>query len=109
MEKVLRIEEQKIDLRRHQATLMEAEAASLTALQKCSDASSAFVDFVRDMELSVIHPRVRSLLKRIPQLISKAADVPTELSDCHTIAQGIIKNNDDVLMMGGIPKSESPV
>lgn len=108
MENVVAIERGKIDVRSHQSALLEAEAASLAALEKCSEASSAFVSFVRELDLSVVHPRVRRLLKRIPALITKAADVPIELSDCHTIAQGILKNRDDIIMMGGIPKSESP-
>lgn len=107
MENVARLEDRRIDVRPQQAILIEAESASLNALESGSNAIAAFVSFVRATGLSVVHPRVRELLGRIPNITSHAANLSSELSDCHRIAGGIVKSNKDILMSGGIPKEDN--
>lgn len=89
--------------------LIEAESASLAALEKVSTASAAFVRFVQDMKLSVVHPRVRKMLRRLPATFQKAVDVSDDLSAFHSDAQRLAKSHGgEVIMTGGIPKEELP-
>ena len=110
MDNLARLRDDRIDLRVHQAKLVEAEAAALTALEKVSDAVAASVSFVREMKLSITHPRVRQLLKGVRSTFGHAIDQTDELSRCHRIAQGIIDHNKsaEVVMSGGVPKGDHP-
>ena len=107
MENVARINEREIDLREYESALIRAEQASLTALEECSNATAAFVGFVRKMGLSPAHPRVRDMLKRVPVVMEKAAALSYDLSDCHKAAQKIVdKSNHEVVLSGGYPKTD---
>jgi len=109
LENVARIHGDQIDVREHQALLLKAESISLKSLGGVSDACSAFVRFAEDMNLSVVHPRVRRILRRIPEVIKGAAEVSYGLSDIHADAQKLAEaRGGDVIMSGGIPKDEIP-
>lgn len=107
MENVARLNEHRLDLRNHQALLVEAENASMVSLGKCCGAGAAFVDMFNDLSMSVVHPGVREMLDRLPKIIENAASVPRAISDCHVLAQRIVKTTTkggEVLLSGGIPK-----
>lgn len=107
MENVARLSEHRVDLRNHQSLLVEAEIASMASLGKCCGAGAAFVDMFHDLDMSVVHPGVREMLDRLPKIIENAASVPRAISECHVLAQRIVKTTPkggDVLLSGGIPK-----
>ena len=107
MENVARLNESKVDLRDQQSVLVNAEQASLAALEECSHASAAFVSSIRQLGLSIVHPRVRDMLKRIPSVMEKAASLSHDLSDCHIAVQKIAKNSThEVVLSGGYPKTD---
>lgn len=107
MENVSHLNNNKIDLRKHQSALIEAENASMESLGKCFKASAAFVEFFREMRMSVVDPEVRDMLGRIPEIIRQAASVPLAISEVHAAADSMIANSPhhrDVVLSGGLPK-----
>ncbi len=109
MENVARIHSEKIDLRDHQELLLQAESTSLKSFGGVTQACSAFVKFAEDLNLSVVHPRVRRILRRMPEVVQSAAEVSLGLSDIHADAQKLAEaRGDEVILSGGIPKEEIP-
>ena len=99
-----------VDIREEQSFLIEAEQAALTALAECSKAGGALVSFLRKTNYSPVHPKVRALLKRYPELIAKISGVSSDLTECHKLTQSLAEScrTGNVVMTGGFPKEEIP-
>ena len=99
-----------VDVTEQQLSLLDAEDASLVALEQSTKASAACVAFIRKLGLSVAHPKVQELVARIPGVVSDAARLPDNLSECHRLAQKLAQNctDKDVHMSGGVPKGDIP-
>lgn len=107
MENVARLSEHRVDLRHHQSLLIEAETASMASLGKCCGAGAAFANMFADLDMSVVHPGVREMLDRLPKIIENAASVPRAISECHVLAQRLVKTSPQgahVVLSGGLPK-----
>lgn len=93
---VARLRDCRLELRDHLSALINAEIATLNGLDSCARSVTAFVAFLRDANLSVVHPLVRDVLSRIPSIMQQAANLPYELAECHSIIQKIIESNDQL-------------
>ena len=107
MDNVARISDvREVDVREEQSSLYDAEAASLSALEQYSNLGAALVKFVRKTEFSVMHPKVRAMLKRYPALIEKATSASNDLCEFHRMAHSLAENTQagQIVMSGGLPK-----
>ena len=98
-----------IDIRDEQKILLEAEAACLAALEKCSNANMGFVSFLRKTETHITQARARQLLGQAKQTMNFAFELSESISSSHRMAQGIVemKTNTEVLLSGGTGKDET--
>ncbi len=96
-----------VDVRAHQAAIIEAENSALEALVKTANAIAVSTPAIQQLGLSVCHPSVQRMLERIKTAMSTAADLPLQISECHREALRLTEISQlQVEMTGGIPKRD---
>ncbi len=99
-----------IDLREHQERLIAAEEASWNALGAMGTATTAYVQFVRDMKLSSLDPKIGKILKELPSHIEAAAKSVAFIEECHRTANKILgeMDTDTFKLDAAYPKDRLP-
>ena len=102
-------EHREIDVTEQQECLLAAEDASLEALARCSQASAAFVAFVKKAGYTMSSPKVRATLTRLREIMDSTASVPLSIYECHNLAHSMAKGSKaGTIVMKGLPKDDDP-
>ncbi|MEM9169456.1 MAG: hypothetical protein AAGC56_07350 [Pseudomonadota bacterium] len=99
------VSEKNIDLRKGQASLLEAERTSYLMVRRTFEAGAQLMRVLEEMKLSPANPEVGKALADVQSATAMIVAVPNALAKCHDSVRVIAENEPNTVMLtGGGPK-----